>query len=66
MDGNCLLLPQSSGFCYAQQTGIGHVIVEALLILSTNTEDRPRTYRHKETFDRQIVLPVPYGSAGPA
>ena len=45
--------------CCAQQTGIGHVIVEALLDLSTNTEDQPRTYRHRETSDQQIVLPVP-------
>ena len=53
-------------YCCAQQTGIGHVIVEALLNISNIVEGQPCTYRHKETFDRQIVLPVPYGLAGPA
>ena len=39
--------------------------MEALLKLPSNIEGQPRTYRHRETFDRQIVLPIPYGSAGP-
>ena len=34
--------------CCAQQTGIGHVIVEALLGLAIS-EGQPPPYRHKKT-----------------
>ena len=48
------------------ETGIHHVIVATLLNLLLSIEGQPRTYRHRDSFSRQIFLPPPYGSAGPA
>ena len=51
--------------CCAQQTGMHILVVEALLTAIFLSEGRANTYRHRK-YDRQIVLPIPSHSAGPA